>query len=347
MNRKLIFFVFCLLAYFAYGQKFDPRSFYKIYNNRGEVMNNGDATENLANIFLGREAKGTAGQLFQITNATDGYFHIALPGFEKALDYTSNPKEDLLIIQWDDDVNNLNQQWLLAPLDNKGNYIVSPRKNAELALSYRMDGKVQLVSKNEADATQRWAIRKVNETMPKIVNAVGDENWENEQIFAINKEPGRNTFYPFLSSESLKADPSFKEPWEFPVADNFMLLSGMWKFNWVDNPQKRPVDFYKEGFDAKEWKEIPVPSSWEMQGYGTPIYTNAVYPHKNQPPFIRPVEGWTIEKENNPVGSYLRTFFVDESWSDKEVFLHFDGCYSGLYVWINGKEVGYSQGANN
>lgn len=347
MKNKFFICLFCVFAYVANGQTFDPRSFYKIYNDRGEVMDNGDSMDNFANIILGREAKGTAGQLFQISPAEDGCIHIGLPAYEKALDYTSDAKEDLLIIQWDGYTDNIHQQWILTPAGSNDFYIISPRKHTGLALSYRKDGKVQLVRKNEADATQKWNIRKTNEAMPKSVNAVGDENWENEQIFAVNKEDGRNTFHPFLSSESLKADPSLHEPWEFPRADNFMLLSGMWKFNWVDCPEKRPVGFYKEGFDASTWKEIPVPSSWEMLGYGTPIYTNVTYPHKNKPPFIRPVEGWTIEKEKNPVGSYLRTFHIDKSWMDKEVFLHFDGCYSAIYIWINGKEVGYSQGANN
>lgn len=347
MKKKLLTCLLCLFAYMTNGQTFDSKSFYKIYNDRGEVMDNGDSMDNSANIILGREAKGTAGQLFRIIRTEDGFIHFGLPAYEKAMDYTGDAKADVLVIQWDGWDANIHQQWTLVPAGGKDIYFISPRKHTDLALSYRKDGKVQLVRKNETDATQKWSIRKTNEPLPKSVNAVGDENWENEQIFAINKEDGRNTFHPFLSSESLNADPTLHEPWEFPRADNFMLLSGMWKFNWVDCPEKRPADFYKEGFDARNWKEIPVPSSWEMLGYGTPIYTNVTYPHKNKPPFILPVEGWTIEKEKNPVGSYLRTFHIHKEWMDKEVFLHFDGCYSAIYIWINGKEVGYSQGANN
>lgn len=345
--RKTVFIsMLCLLSYVAHGQTFDSRAFYKFYNDRGEVMDNGGSTDNMANIILGREAKGSAGQLLRIYAAEEGCYHLGLPGYDKGLDYTSDAKADQLIIQWDGDTGNIHQLWTLTPA-GEGSYIISPRKHAQLALSYRKDGKVQLVAKNEADPTQHWTIKKTNEPMPRNVNAVGKENWENERIFAINKEPGRNTFHPFLSSESMRQDPNLMEPWEFPRASNFMLLSGMWKFHWVDNPDKRPKDFYKEGFNADSWREIPVPSSWEMQGYGTPIYTNVTYPHKNTPPFIRTVEGWTIEKENNPVGSYIRTFNIGKEWLDKEVFLHFDGCYSALYIWINGKAVGYSQGANN
>ena len=84
-----------------------------------------------------------------------------------------------------------------------------------------------------------------------------------------------------------------------------------------------------------------------MHGYGTPIYTNVTYPFKNQPSLILPQKGYTNEKEPNPVGSYRRDFTLPEQWDNKEVFIHFDGVYSGFYLWINGKKVGYSQGANN
>lgn len=95
------------------------------------------------------------------------------------------------------------------------------------------------------------------------------------------------------------------------------------------------------------WKEIPVPSNWEMHGYGTPIYSNFTYPFKNNPPFIQPEKGYTNEIEVNPVGSYRRNFIIPSDWDGKEIFLHFDGVYSGMYVWINGQKVGYSEGANN
>ena len=97
-------------------------------------------------------------------------------------------------------------------------------------------------------------------------------DWENPHVFGINKEPGRATFTPFPDEASAtgKDQPS-----------NFVeSLNGTWKFNWVKSPDLRPVDFYKPDFNVNAWKEIPVPSNWEMQGYGTPIYTNITYPFK-------------------------------------------------------------------
>lgn len=172
-------------------------------------------------------------------------------------------------------------------------------------------------------------------------------DWENETIFAINKEPGHVTYIPFSSVEELKKDKSFDTPWEEPGSSRYLSLNGTWKFHWVKQPSERPVDFYKTDYNVSTWKDIPVPSCWEMHGYGTPIYTNVTYPFQNNPPFIQPVKGFTSEVEPNPVGSYRREFNIPADWKDKEIFLHFDGAYSGMYVWINGKKVGYSQGSNN
>lgn len=78
-----------------------------------------------------------------------------------------------------------------------------------------------------------------------------------------------------------------------------------------------------------------------------PIYTNVTYPHRNNPPFIQGYRGKTSDIEPNPVGSYRREFTIPADWKGDEIFIHFDGVYSAMYLWVNGKKVGYSQGANN
>lgn len=172
-------------------------------------------------------------------------------------------------------------------------------------------------------------------------------DWENETVFAVNKEDGHSTFIPFADSRSMKSDPTYLYPWERTVSSRYMLLNGTWKFNWVKQPSDRPADFYKPGYDVSGWDEIPVPSNWEMFGYGTPIYTNITYPHRNNPPYIQPQEGYTAVDEPNPVGSYRRDFQIPADWKGKQIYIHFNGVYSAMYIWINGKKVGYSQGANN
>src|SRR4051812_29645406 len=95
-------------------------------------------------------------------------------------------------------------------------------------------------------------------------------DWENPHVFGINREPGRATFTPFPDESAALS--------ERGTSAFIQSLNGPWKFNWVKSPELRPVDFYKSDFDVSSWKDIPVPSNWEMQGYGTPIYTNITYP---------------------------------------------------------------------
>ncbi len=177
--------------------------------------------------------------------------------------------------------------------------------------------------------------------------ATSPNDWENETIFAIGKEDGRATMLLYANEGEMKADEASRKPW-LPVHSSLrMMLSGEWQFHWSPSPDVRPKDFYEPGYDASAWNTIPVPSNWEMQGYGTPIYTNSRYPFESNPPLIRPVKGWTSENEPNAVGSYRRTFTLPANWKGREIYLHFNGIYSAAYVWVNGKKVGYTQGSNN
>src|SRR5215213_4099655 len=163
-------------------------------------------------------------------------------------------------------------------------------------------------------------------------------DWENPRVFAINKEPAHATLTPYADERAaLDADskPSvFVRP-----------LDGAWKFHWSRRPEERPADFYKPDFDANAWREIRVPSNWEMEGYGTPIYSNITYPFKRDAPRVteEPPREWTAYKERNPVGSYRRTFEVPAEWAGRQIFLTFGGVSSAFYVWVNGERVGYSE----
>ncbi|HNY87783.1 MAG TPA: beta-galactosidase, partial [Candidatus Hydrogenedentes bacterium] len=120
-------------------------------------------------------------------------------------------------------------------------------------------------------------------------------DWENHDIVGINKEAPSCTKMPFPDEASARTQPRDASPWR-------MSLDGAWKFNWVPKPADRPLDFFKPDFDVSGWREIPVPSVWELHGYGTPIYTNIKYPFPADPP--------KIPYDDNPVGSYRRTFTV-------------------------------------
>lgn len=156
-------------------------------------------------------------------------------------------------------------------------------------------------------------------------------DWENEKIFAINKEAPYSTFFTYGNEVA-----AFKNK---PAASEYyMLLNGQWKFNWVNKPADRPVDFYKEDYDISAWKTIKVPSNWELNGYGIPIYINTRYefePKNPQPPHV--------PKDWNPVGSYRHSFYMPDDWQNRQVFIHFGAVKSAMYLWINGQKVGYSQ----
>jgi len=157
------------------------------------------------------------------------------------------------------------------------------------------------------------------------------EDWENPEMIGLNKEPPHATLLPFVDAKSAAMGNEKDSPY-------FLSLNGQWKFNWVGKPSERPLDFHGKGFDDSGWDEIPVPSNWQMHGYGIPIYTNIPYPfEKADPPHI--------PHDNNPVGSYRRMFRIPEDWQGRRVFLHFGGVESAFYLWVNGKKVGYSQGS--
>ena len=162
------------------------------------------------------------------------------------------------------------------------------------------------------------------------VRAAQPNDWENPAVFDKNKEPPRCTAIPFPDGESARTGNGEDSP-------RYQPLNGTWKFNWVRKPADRPMDFFKPDYDVSGWDDTPVPANWQLQGYGIPIYTNITYPFPANPP--------EIPHDYNPVGSYRRGFTVPEGWADKQVFLHFDGVKSAFYVWVNGEQVGYSQGS--
>jgi beta-galactosidase len=138
---------------------------------------------------------------------------------------------------------------------------------------------------------------------------------ENPECLGIHKEPAHATLMPYGNlGEALKANRR---------ASSFaMSLNGLWKFKWVDWPQKRPVDFYKPEYNVSGWKDIKVPSNWQVEGYGTPYYSNYTYIFQKDFPRVMstPPEKFTAFKERNPVGSYRRDFTLPADWNGRRLF---------------------------
>ncbi len=156
-----------------------------------------------------------------------------------------------------------------------------------------------------------------------------DQDWQNPQMVGWNKEPGHASLVPFGSSETaMTCDHS--------TSSFFLSLNGEWRFEWSPNPSAAPKGFHEPTFDASGWNRVTVPGNWQVQGYGTPMYTNVQYPF--------PADDLPrVPDEDNPTGSYLTTFVVPDEWAGRRIYLTFDGVDSAFHLWINGQAVGYSQ----
>ncbi len=162
-------------------------------------------------------------------------------------------------------------------------------------------------------------------------NAQSSE-WQNPQINAVNRAKMHANYFAYEND-------SLANIGQKNYSSNFMSLNGPWKFNWVKDADMRPTDFWKVDYNDKSWVEMPVPGMWELNGYGDPIYVNTSYAWKNQYKSAPPI----VPTENNHVGSYRRTFTVPASWSGKDIIAHFGSVTSNIYLWVNGKYVGYSE----
>ena len=114
-----------------------------------------------------------------------------------------------------------------------------------------------------------------------------DASWiQNQQKVGDYKEDAHATFIPYASVEAMKSDAAFNEPWLTPQNAETQLLNGEWKFKFVPGTMSGPgeSEFFAADYDDSAWDNIPVPLSWEMAGYGTPVYTNVGYPFQNNPP---------------------------------------------------------------
>ena len=157
--------------------------------------------------------------------------------------------------------------------------------------------------------------------------------WKDIQTVAVNKEAPRTAFMSYDNSGQALTGKYENSPY-------YKLLNGKWNFYYVDAYKDLPANIEQPGADIT-WKEINVPGNWEVQGYGTAIYTNQPYdfqPSNPQPPHL---------PEANPVGVYQRDIEIPSNWDGRDIYLRLEGAKSGVYVYLNGKEVGYSEDSKN
>ena len=158
--------------------------------------------------------------------------------------------------------------------------------------------------------------------------------WQDIQVVAVNKEKPRSSFMSYADRETALTSRFEKSPY-------YSLLNGTWKFFFVDSYKDLPQNITDPSVNTSSWDDITVPGNWEVQGHGVAIYTNHGYefkPKNPQPPLL---------PEANPVGVYRRDIEIPASWDNRDIYLHIGGAKSGLYVYLNGKEVGYSEDSKN
>lgn len=167
--------------------------------------------------------------------------------------------------------------------------------------------------------------------IPLMAFSQGNE-WQNPNVNQVNRLQMHTNYFSYESEDA--ATLGCKES-----SLNYLSLNGMWKFNWVKDANLRPTDFYRVDYNDKGWANMPVPGNWELNGYGDPVYVNVGYAWRNQYKNNPPV----VPEQNNHVGSYRREITVPANWKGKDIIAHFGSVTSNIYLWVNGKYVGYSE----
>lgn len=154
-------------------------------------------------------------------------------------------------------------------------------------------------------------------------------DWENPAVFGVNNEYTRATSMPYNEKRVAMVD-------DYTLSPYYKAIDKAWNFAWYTAPQAVPATFYEMDYNDAYWDKLPIPANWELNGYGTPIYTNVPYPFEANPPYV--------PEYDNPVGCYRQWIEIPQAWEDRNVFIHFEAGVAGFYLWVNGEKVGYSQG---
>ena len=156
--------------------------------------------------------------------------------------------------------------------------------------------------------------------------------WHDLSVNQLNRMPCHTSFFAYESADAARRG-------DMTASANYISLNGTWKFRWVEHADERPTDFFAPGYDDSAWADMPVPGIWELNGYGDPVYVNTGFAwrghFKSNPPEV-PVK-------DNHVGSYRRTVTIPDGWKGRRVVAHFGSVTSNIYLWVNGRFVGYSE----
>jgi beta-galactosidase len=156
--------------------------------------------------------------------------------------------------------------------------------------------------------------------------------WLNEKINEDNRMPMHASYFVFENEALAKVG-------DWKKSQNYISLNGAWKFKYLENPMNLPQDFQKTDYNDASWDDFKTPASWDVNGYGFPVYVNTTYDFAK----IIKVDPPKVPTTYNPVGIYRKTITVDKKWLEKDVFLYVGAAKSNLTVWVNGVYVGYGE----
>jgi beta-galactosidase/beta-glucuronidase len=156
------------------------------------------------------------------------------------------------------------------------------------------------------------------------------ERWQNPRALQQNRVTAHATLVPYISEADARSGERQRSPW-------YQSLNGDWQFFYAELPSLVPYDAHEDDGDDSIWDSVAVPGCWQLQGYGTPNYTNVRYPFPVDPPFV---------PHESAIGCYRHAFDLPKSWEGRTISLVFDGVMSGFTVWLNGEEIGYSKGSH-
>ena len=333
----ILLFLFVMQAVHADGLEVEKGKYYHIrHYNSGLVLSNAESGDNDALIVGEMPDDNRSGQIWKVnTINSNGSFHFVNALSGKAMDVA----DKMVVLQWDARSSNTNQQFYLEQVDDELFQIFVYKNYERCYLSVFGEGEVVLLSEDEIDEDAYFTFDEKNFT-PVVTE------WQDQTVFAINKEAAHAWYIPYSSVEEMQNDSShYQYPW-MPVngSSRYINLNGVWKLKWQASTDNMPgaKTFYGDDVNTEGWDTISVPSCLEMKGYGAPVYINQDYGFNDNPPRIVMKSGL-----KNSVASYRRDFELPATWSDYKILLHFEGIYSAAYVYVNGKYIGYSQGANN
>ena len=320
-------------------------------------------SDNDEEITVTAKSDGNTGQQWvtkQGKYSTTYPWHIVNVMSSKALDMAGN-NTNVMPLQWtsenDNNGANANQEWKFEEVDatNHTYKIYAYTQNQTYYLTYDGTNGGKLGRTTDSSSATAFGFIKVDGSTGGGTSSNHGSfsvSWiSNQNKVSDHKEDAHATFIPYASVDNMKADATYyAEPWQQPDESQaeYINLNGIWKFKYVPGTSSGPgaSEFQAKDYNDSNWDNIRVPLSWEMANYGKPVYTNTGYPFENTPPAATVGYTYYGVTDHNATGFYRHTINIPATWKDKRVFVHFDGVYSAVVVWVNGKYVGYSQSSN-